>query len=116
MGGLGDLEAVEITNLQWLLSSQKFLQFVIGDDGYPSAMISPDPRAFALHKLWLSEQPDRDPIKKKRDKDQGQAVAQLILQYLPQYPFKKAELKMFPIEVINKALAQISNNEGFFGS
>ena len=116
MGGLGDLEAVEISNLQWLLSSQKFLQFVIGDDGYPSTMISPDPRAFSLHKLWLSEQPDRDPIKKKRDKDQGLAVAQLVLQYLPQYPFKKAELKMFPIEIINKALAQISNTEGFFGS
>lgn len=116
MGGLGDLEAVEIINLQWLLSSKKFSQVVIGDDGNPSAMIAPDPRAFALHKLWLSEQPDREPIKKKRDRDQGLAVAQLVLQYLPHYPFKKAELKMFPIEVINKALAQILKAEGFLGS
>jgi hypothetical protein len=50
MGGPGDLEAVELRNLQWLLSSPKFSQVVIGDDGYLSAMTVPDPRAFALHK------------------------------------------------------------------
>ena len=54
MGGPGDMEAVEIRNLQWLISSPKFSQVVIGDDGYPAPMVVPDPRTFALHKLWLS--------------------------------------------------------------
>jgi hypothetical protein len=102
MGGPGDLEAIEIRNLQWLLSSPKFSQIVIGDDGYPSAMTVPDPRAFALHKFWLSEQPDREPVKKKRDRDQGLAVVQLVIQYLPQYAFKKSELKMFSEEILTK--------------
>ena len=99
MGEKGDLEAAEIKNLQWLLSSQKMTQVVIGDDGYPAIMTVPDPRAFAIHKIWLSSQPDRNPVKKPRDRSQGLGVAQLVIQYLPHYHFKKVELKMFPKEV-----------------
>jgi len=51
MGGDTDLKAVEIRNLQWLVSSPKFSQIVVGDDGYPAAMFCPDPRSFALHKI-----------------------------------------------------------------
>ncbi len=113
MGGPGDLEAVEIRNLQWLLSSPKFYQAVIGDDGYPSEMAVPDPRAFALHKFWLSGQPDREPVKKQRDRDQALAVVRLVIQHLPQYAFIRADLKMFPKEVLKEAQEQISEIEGF---
>jgi hypothetical protein len=99
IGGPDDLVAAEIRNLQWLISSPKFSQIVIGEDGYPAAMVTPDPRAFALHKLWLSTQTDREPIKKRRDKNQALAVFQLVVQYLPQYPFNPDELRMFPAEV-----------------
>jgi len=109
MGGPGDLEAVEIRNLQWLISSPKFSQVVIGDDGYPAPLVVPDPRAFALHKLWLSEQADREPVKKQRDCDQGLAVAQLIIQYLPQYQFNTSELRMFPKDVVQRAKERISD-------
>ncbi len=49
----GDMEAAEMRNLQWLVSSPKFTQdvsgmTVTGDHG------GARPRAFALHKLWLS--------------------------------------------------------------
>lgn len=115
MGGPGDLEAVELRNLQWLLSSPKFSQVVIGDDGYPSAMTVPDPRAFALHKFWLSAQPDREPVKKQRDRDQALAVVRLVIQHLPQYAFRKAELKIFPKDVLDEAQAQISAAEGLPG-
>ena len=80
MGANGDMEAAEMRNLQWLVSSPKFTQDVIGDDGYPATMVAPDPRAFALHKLWLSRQADREPIKRKRDRDQAIAVCRLVLQ------------------------------------
>ncbi|MEA3279105.1 MAG: nucleotidyltransferase domain-containing protein, partial [Thermodesulfobacteriota bacterium] len=108
MGGPDDLKAVEIRNVQWLISSPKFSQVVIGDDGYPALLVVPDPRAFALHKLWLSEQEDREPVKKQRDHDQGLAVAQLIIQYLPQYQFNTSELRMFPKDVVQRAKEKIS--------
>jgi hypothetical protein len=62
-----------------------------------------------LHKLWLSEQPDREPVKKQRDRDQGLSVAQLIIQYLPQYQFNSSELRMFPKDVVQKATEKISD-------
>jgi len=108
MGGPDDLKAVEIRNLQWLISSPKFSQVVIGEDGYPASSVVPDPRAFALQKLWLSGQTDREPVKKRRDHDQGLVAAQLIIQYLPQYQFNTTELCMFPKDVLNRAKKRIS--------
>ena len=98
-----DLEAAEIRNLQWLISSPKFSQVVIGEDGYPSRMVGPDPRAFALHKIWLSQQKDREPLKKKRDLNQGLVVARLLINYMPQFRFTENELRMFPVHVRDEA-------------
>lgn len=103
IGGPGDLKAVEIRNLHWLISSPKFEQIVIGDDGMPAPLIVPDPRAFALHKFWLSGQDDREPIKKQRDRGQAMAVGKLVVEHLPQYRFDASELRMFPLEVVQKA-------------
>lgn len=103
MGDPGDLETAEIRNLQWLISSPKFSQVVIGEDGYPSRMVGPDPRAFALHKIWLSQQKNREPLKKKRDLDQGLVVASLLIKYMPQFRFTKNELRMFPAHVRDEA-------------
>jgi hypothetical protein len=108
MGGPGDLKAAEIRNLHWLISSPKFSQVIIGDDGYPVSMVVPDPRAFSIHKVWLSEQPDREPVKKKRDEDQGLAIASLVGKYLPQYRFETSELRMFPKDVVKKLKLKIS--------
>jgi hypothetical protein len=107
VGAGGDLVAAEIRNLQWLVSSPKLTQCVIGDDGYPAVMVVPDPRAFALHKLWLSRQADREPIKRRRDKEQAIAVCRLILHYLPHLPFAPAELRMFPKSVVTAAAEAI---------
>lgn len=103
MGDSGDLEAVEIRNLHWLISSPKFSQVVIGEDGLPVMMTGPDPRAFALHKIWLSRQKDRDPLKKKRDLGQGLAVAHLLMEYMPQFTFTENDLRMFPAHVRDEA-------------
>ncbi|MBF0120306.1 MAG: nucleotidyltransferase domain-containing protein [Desulfobacterales bacterium] len=111
MGNSYDLKAVEIKNLQWLLSSPKFSHIVIGDDGYPASIAVPDPRAFALHKLWISKQDDREPIKKKRDFAQAVAVAKLIIQYLPQYSFDSAELRMFPKDLLLSAQNAIIDSD-----
>lgn len=109
MGGKDDLKAVEVMNLQWLLSSPKFSQTVIGDDGFPALMIVPDPRAFSLHKIWLSTQDDREPMKRRRDKQQGIAIAKIVLNYLTQYKFDQEELRMFPASILERAAASIKD-------
>lgn len=103
MGKADDLTAAEVKNLQWLVSAPKFKQIVVGEDGFPATMVVPDPRAFSIHKLWLSRQSDREPIKKKRDAAQALAMCNIILRYLPDFNFKPEELKMFPKSVVNEA-------------
>ena len=97
-----DLHAAEISNLQWLVAAPKFTQVVIGEDGFPAAMVVPEPRAFALHKSWLAGQVDREPIKKARDRQQALTVARVTVQYFPDHPFNREDLRMFPQEVIEK--------------
>jgi len=82
-----DLVASEVPGLQWLLNAPKVMATVIDEDGRPAQMRAPDPRAFALHKAWLSRQPDREPVKKPRDLAQARAVAATVREYLPHMPF-----------------------------
>jgi len=104
LGNQDDLNAVELKNMQWLLSSPKFKQMVIGEDGLPAMMVTPDPRSFALHKIWLGKQESRDPMKRKRDISQAMTTIQLVLQFMPQLKFTKRELRMFPPALIESAL------------
>jgi len=90
-------------DLTALMAAPKFSQVVIGRRGDPVTMVVPDPRALALHKLWLSQRQDRDPADKDRDRCQAAALAELILRYLPQYYFFSSELQLFPAEVARLA-------------
>lgn len=94
-----ELVAAEMKELQWLISASKMRRLVIGEDGRPVMMTVSDPRAFALHKEWLSRQPHRDPLKRPRDKEQAIAVAQLVADYLPDLPMSADMLRMFPAEI-----------------
>jgi hypothetical protein len=111
IGDRDDLVAAEIKNLHWLVSAPKFSRIVIGDDGYPATMVVPDPRAFAVHKLWLSRQKDRNPLKKKRDRSQALAVSRIILQYLPDLQFKPEQLRMFPKTLVTEAAKAFQDSE-----
>jgi len=103
VGDDADLKAADIQHLDWYLSAPKFRQIVIGEDGFPARMTVPDPRVFALHKLWLSKQSGRDPLKKPKDREQAFLVAKLVARYLPQVQFSKPELRMVPREVAQLA-------------
>lgn len=83
-----DLVATEVPGLRWLLKSPKIDAVAIDEEGWPVFMHAPDPRAFALHKAWLSTQVSRKPLKKPRDLDQARAVAKLTQDYLPHLPFE----------------------------
>lgn len=82
-----DLVASEVPGLQWLINSPKLETVAVDEDGQPTPFRVPDPRAFALHKAWLSQQEDRDPVKKPRDLAQARAVAKLAHEYLPHLKF-----------------------------
>jgi hypothetical protein len=93
----------ESGDLTALVNSPKFSQIVIGQRGNPALMVVPDPRALALHKLWLSQQEGREPAKRSRDRVQAMALVELILRYLPQYDFFSSQLRLFPPEVARQA-------------
>jgi hypothetical protein len=107
IGGQDDLVAAELAELAWLQSSPRVTQIVIGDDGIPATMVVPDPRAFAVHKTWLCQQPHREPVKRDRDRLQAEAVASLVTGRLPNMPFEDEYLKAFPASVVAAARQQL---------
>ena len=106
-----DLVAAEVPSLQWLLNSPRVEATVITTDGRPVLMRSPDPRAFDVHKAWLSSEPSREPVKKSRDLNQARWVSQLLLEHLPQYPINERCLRYFPKDLVRGALQTFSNAE-----
>ena len=54
-----------------------------------------DPRAFALHKAWLSRRKDREPVKAVRDLEQAKAAASIAGRYLKK-SFDSPELAALP--------------------
>jgi len=109
--GAGALVPAATGDLAALVNSPRFTQVVIGRRGDPVTMTAPDPRALALHKLWLSQQESREPAKRGRDRVQAMALAELILRYLPQYYFFAAELRLFPPEVASRVEGLVEGYE-----
>ena len=101
----------ESGDLTALLSAPKFSQVVIGKRGTPATLVIPDPRALALHKLWASQQEDRQPATRAQNRVQATALAELILRYLPQYDFFSSQLHLFPPEVTRQAQALMEGYE-----
>lgn len=82
-----DITAVEIEGLAWLVNAPKLTQTIIDERGFPLDITCPDPRAFALHKLWLSRRPDRNPSQRGRDAAQAALVATLLQTRVPSLSF-----------------------------
>jgi hypothetical protein len=72
---LGGIIPTGIVGLKWLVSAPRFEAIAIAEDGLPVWIPCLDPRAFALHKLWVSKQGDRQAIQRQRDAVQASAVA-----------------------------------------
>jgi len=110
MGNVYDLKASGIGSLRWLVNAPKVEAVAIDKKGYPFRMVVPDPRAFAIHKLWVSEQSNRKADKAKRDREQAIAVADMVIERLPQFKFEADALKMFPKAVAEKGLQAARGN------
>jgi hypothetical protein len=105
----GDFWAVKARNADWLLSAPKYSEIVVGTNGTMVRMQTVDPRAFALFKLWMAEQSDRDPIKRQRDASQASVVVKLIESRLVQFRFD--EIHVFPAAVASRIL--VDENGGY---
>lgn len=102
-----DLQPVEIHSLKWVLSAPTFEQVVFDSKGMPVLLKAIDPRAFVLHKWFVSNQPDRDRLKAIRDETQARSVASLLRNQMPQLPYGKAIHKIFPDSLQRQASSEI---------
>src|SRR3546814_18365414 len=55
-------------------------------DCSPARIVAPDPRGFAWHKLWMSQQLKRNPQKRPKDRAQGLALLDAVAVSMPHYP------------------------------
>jgi hypothetical protein len=105
-----DMEASALLGLDWLINAPKFEEVAIGSDGRPLWMACVDPRAFALHKLWLSKQESRDPEKRRRDAGQAEAVAEVARGYLG-LKFDARDLSALPKDLMRGARELNTNRD-----
>lgn len=98
-----DLSIVEIKGLDWLVSCPKFNATAIDIKGFPVPITAPDPRAYAMHKLWLSAKDDRNPLKKDRDISQARAVFDLVTEKLSFLKFNEKDLQAMPFKLRDHA-------------
>jgi hypothetical protein len=96
IGGSEDLEAAEIEGLWWLKNVPTLSAVAIADDGYPVRIAAPHPMAFAAHKMWLSERPNREIGKRRRDAAQAQLVRELVQECLPSWRYDEQLLQAVP--------------------
>ena len=77
---------VPLPEQEWLLKGKPIDHIVACRDASPARIVAPDPRWFALQKLWLAAQTKRDPLKRRKDYRQGIAVLDAVAEAMPQYP------------------------------
>lgn len=102
-----DLIATDIWNMKWLLNAPRVRQTAIALNGTMFPICAPDPRAYAMFKLWLSQSDERNPLKKSRDLAQAQALARLIEDRLPHLAKQWQHITSFPAGVARDAVARL---------
>jgi hypothetical protein len=91
---------VPLPEQEWLLPGRRIDQVVPCRDGTAARLVVPDPRWFALHKLWLSEKPARNPLKRPKDRKQGLALLDAVAEAMPHYPLDKDFMAELPAELL----------------
>lgn len=90
---------VPLPEQEWLLAGRRIDHVVVCRDGSPARIVAPDPRWFALQKLWLSEQDKRNPLKRRKDRTQALALLDAIARAMPHYPLDDAFEAALPPEL-----------------
>lgn len=79
------LRPVPLPEQDWLLKGRPVAHVIFDLGGKAARVVAPDPRWFGLHKLWLSQKPQRDRLKIAKDERQGMAVLDLVVAHMPHY-------------------------------
>jgi hypothetical protein len=90
---------IPLPEQEWLLLGRPIDQVVACRDGSPARIVAPDPRWFALHKLWLADKPTRNPLKRGKDRKQGLALLDAVAEAMPHYPLDAAFVAELPEEL-----------------
>lgn len=91
---------VALPEQEWLLPGRMVDQVVACRDGAPARIVAPDPRWFALHKLWLGDQAKRNPLKRSKDRRQGMALLDAVAEAMPHYPLDTGFVVAIPPELM----------------
>lgn len=90
---------VPLPEQEWLLPGRRVDQVVPCRDGTAARLVVPDPRWFALHKLWLADKPARNSLKRNKDRQQGRALLDAVAEAMPHYPLDEAFAAGIPPEL-----------------
>jgi hypothetical protein len=90
---------IPLPEQEWLLLGKPVDQVVPCRNATAARLVVPDPRWFALHKLWLGNQAKRNPLKRGKDLRQGAAVLDAVAEAMPQYPLDEAFAAAIPAEL-----------------
>lgn len=91
---------VPLPEQEWLLNGRSVDHVAICRDGSPARIVAPDPRWFALQKLWMSRQTKRNPLKQRKDEAQGLAILDAVVVAMPHYPLDADFEASLPLELV----------------
>jgi hypothetical protein len=81
------IRPAKMREVEWLLLGTPVDQVVPAKGDLAARIVAPDPRMFALQKLWLATKPSRASLKKPKDRRQGDALLDACAQgLLPRHP------------------------------
>jgi len=98
-----DLHPIEIDSLKWHLASPHYSEVVFDHQGMPLRVDTVDPRAFVLHKWYVSRREDRKPAKRHRDGVHARLVAQVVVNELRHLPGTGVIQRLFPDDVVRQS-------------
>ena len=67
-----------------LMNAPEFSEVVVAENGTMARLTNSHPAVFVSFKRWMSKEPDRDPLKRRRDSLQADAVDWALHERLPQ--------------------------------
>lgn len=90
---------IPLPEQEWLLNGRFVDHVICARDGSAARVVAPDPRWFALHKLWMSEQDKRNALKRPKDRKQGLRILDAVALYMPHYPLDDDFAASLPAEL-----------------
>lgn len=93
------LRPIPLPEQEWLLMGDPVSHVVLDRDAVPAKIVAPDPRWMALHKLWLADKKERNPLKVDKDRRQGALLLDAVRKYMPHYPLDESFLRQVPDEL-----------------